>query len=457
MSKHKPDTVAQTPSLEDTKAFLMADDGFDELEDFDDTENNTAIQQSNIQTTLQPQEAEQTPIQAQPSTQSLTQIASQSMAKPMTQADIDNAFALACEDDAYHEYYLNQSELFQNQPQNPYAPNQQLQNQQTHNQADSQTSQKSALIPLNEQTNEQANEKQANQQPINESNNNQTNKNQVNKSKANKNQVNNSPYAPEKLAGLTPTTSFDTSIASDDFYVPTLPKPVASEQKRQLILDTETTGLDANNGDRIIEIGVVEVVNRRFTGEKLHVYIDPERGMDPEAVAVHGITPEFLQGKPKFADVAERVLDFLAGAEIIAHNAPFDIGFLNAEFAKVGVNHFESKVMVTDSLALAKRKYPGQKNSLDALVKRLAIVTKDRSFHGALLDAEILADVYLTMTGGQVTLDIGESTANFSEHKKMMFDFIHMKATTEEVATHTQWLTDMASAQDNDDFLTSWA
>lgn len=253
-------------------------------------------------------------------------------------------------------------------------------------------------------------------------------------------------------ADNTPTSVFDTSKASAEPYVPLLPKAVTTDLKRQLILDTETTGLEAHNGDRIIEIGVVEVINRRFTGEKLHVYIDPERDMDPEAVAVHGITPEFLEGKPKFADVADQVLDFLKGSEIIAHNAPFDIGFLHAEFARVGVTTFESMVTVTDSLAVAKTKYPGQKNSLDALVKRLEIITKDRTFHGALLDAEILADVYLSMTGGQVTLDIGGSSARLGEHKRYATQaklFHRVSAPADAQEQHLAWLAQMSDKSEH--------
>lgn len=253
--------------------------------------------------------------------------------------------------------------------------------------------------------------------------------------------------AVETEGSLTPTTQIDTSKASTTPYVPMLPRPVNTDQKRQLILDTETTGLEAHNGDRIIEIGVVEVINRRFTGEKLHVYLDPERGMDPEAVAVHGITPEFLAGKPKFADVSSQVLDFLKGGEIIAHNAPFDIGFLNAEFERVGIKKFDSYVSVTDSLAVAKSKYPGQKNSLDALVKRLDIITKDRTFHGALLDAEILADVYLTMTGGQVKLSLGETGASLGEHKTFApLATLFQKTTLSHTDSqrHIQWLESMS-------------
>jgi ribonuclease HI/DNA polymerase-3 subunit epsilon len=175
-------------------------------------------------------------------------------------------------------------------------------------------------------------------------------------------------------------------------------------------MDTETTGLDALKGDRIIEVGIVELVGRKFTGEKLHVYINPQRGMDDEVIRIHGISEAFLTDKPTFDQVAQSLYDFMDGAEIIAHNATFDMNFLNMEFAKVGLNDFANRVQVTDSLAMAKQQYPGQKNTLDALVRRLDVGKQDRTFHGALLDSEILAEVYLAMTGGQVTLAIEEDT-----------------------------------------------
>lgn len=253
-----------------------------------------------------------------------------------------------------------------------------------------------------------------------------------------------------------PTVVTDTTVASDEPYIPLLPSPVQSDKKRLLILDTETTGFHANDGDRIIEIGVVEVINRKFTGEKLHVYIDPERDMDAGAFEVHGISTEFLQGKPKFAEIAQPVFDFLKGGEIIAHNAPFDMSFLIAEFEKANIPNFANEVTVLDTLALAKTKYPGQKNSLDALVKRLEIVTKDRTFHGALLDAEILADVYLTMTGGQVTLSLGETTARLGKHSKVNHNFAVHHASSTANTEHEQWLKNMADAFANDDFLSNW-
>jgi ribonuclease HI/DNA polymerase-3 subunit epsilon len=202
----------------------------------------------------------------------------------------------------------------------------------------------------------------------------------------------------------------DTSRANPHFK-PLLPKPInRHESDRQLIMDTETTGLDPLKGDRIIEVGIVEMIGRKFTGEKLHVYINPQRGMDDEVIRIHGISEAFLTDKPTFDQVAQSLYDFMDGAEIIAHNASFDMNFLNMEFAKVGMTDFAERVQVTDSLFMAKQQYPGQKNTLDALVRRLNVGKQDRTFHGALLDSEILAEVYLAMTGGQVTLAIEEDT-----------------------------------------------
>ncbi len=200
----------------------------------------------------------------------------------------------------------------------------------------------------------------------------------------------------------------DTSRANPHFR-PLLPKPIhRGETDRQLIMDTETTGLDALKGDRVIEVGIVEMVGRKFTGEKLHVYINPQRGMDEEVIRIHGISEAFLTDKPTFEQVAHSLYEFMDGAEIIAHNASFDMSFLNMEFDKVGLTDFAQRVQVTDSLLMAKQHYPGQKNTLDALVRRLDVGKQDRTFHGALLDSEILAEVYLAMTGGQVTLAIDE-------------------------------------------------
>ncbi|MEC4749387.1 DNA polymerase III subunit epsilon [Methylomicrobium sp. Wu6] len=175
---------------------------------------------------------------------------------------------------------------------------------------------------------------------------------------------------------------------------------------RIVVLDTETTGLSPEQGHRIIEIGCVELVNRRLTGNRFHVYINPERAIDDGAIEVHGITNEFLEDKPSFAGVARDFMAFVEGAELVIHNAPFDVGFINHEFALLAdplapiTNYCE----VFDTLAFARQKHPGQRNSLDALCKRYGVDNSHRELHGALLDAEILADVYLLMTGGQFSL-----------------------------------------------------
>jgi DNA polymerase III subunit epsilon len=171
---------------------------------------------------------------------------------------------------------------------------------------------------------------------------------------------------------------------------------------RQIILDTETTGLDPRQGHRIIEVAGVELVNRRLTNRHFHHYVNPDREIDEGAQAVHGITSEFLADKPRFGDIADAFLDFIAGAELVIHNAPFDVGFLNAELALLGkpsVTVFCDKV--TDTLKMARDNYPGKRNSLDALCERLEIDNTHRNLHGALLDAELLAEVYLVMTRGQ--------------------------------------------------------
>ena len=192
---------------------------------------------------------------------------------------------------------------------------------------------------------------------------------------------------------------------------------------RQIVLDTETTGLDPKQGHRIIEIGCVELINRRLTGNNYHQYIQPEREIDEGAQQVHGITPEFLQDKPKFNDIIDDLKKYLDGAELIIHNAPFDVGFLNAEFALQGKKQgsIEDICGVIDTLVMARKKHPGQKNNLDALCKRYEVNNTQRELHGALLDAELLADVYLFMTGGQVGLlldsEISNSSSNGSEQQ----------------------------------------
>ncbi|MEQ5839203.1 DNA polymerase III subunit epsilon [Paraburkholderia acidicola] len=213
---------------------------------------------------------------------------------------------------------------------------------------------------------------------------------------------------------------------------------------RQIILDTETTGLNARTGDRIIEIGCVELVNRRLTGNNLHFYINPERDSDPGALAVHGLTTEFLRDKPKFAEIAAPLRDFISDAELIIHNAPFDIGFLDAEFALLGLPSFSKNCgEVIDTLVRAKAMFPGKRNSLDALCDRFGISNAHRTLHGALLDSELLAEVYLAMTRGQESLVIdmiGESAASGDAHAPgVALDALELPvivASDEELAEH---------------------
>lgn len=183
--------------------------------------------------------------------------------------------------------------------------------------------------------------------------------------------------------------------------------------KRIIVLDTETTGLNPQEGHRVIEIGCVELINRRLTGNRFHVYINPERIIDNGAIAVHGITNEFLQDKARFKDICADFIAFIDEAELVIHNAPFDVGFINHEFALLGsvAKTVDDYCAVFDTLAFARKKHPGQRNSLDALCKRYGIDNSHRDLHGALLDAEILADVFLAMTGGQSSLLDGQLSA----------------------------------------------
>ncbi|REE17719.1 DNA polymerase-3 subunit epsilon [Paraburkholderia sp. BL27I4N3] len=213
---------------------------------------------------------------------------------------------------------------------------------------------------------------------------------------------------------------------------------------RQLILDTETTGLNARTGDRILELGCVEMVNRRLTGNNLHFYINPERDSDPGALAVHGLTTEFLSDKPKFAEIADQFRDFIQDAELIIHNAPFDIGFLDAEFALLGLPPVKTYCgEIIDTLARAKQMFPGKRNSLDALCDRFGISNAHRTLHGALLDSELLAEVYLAMTRGQESLVIdmlGESHSGGDSHAPRVaissLDLIVISASDDELAAH---------------------
>lgn len=219
---------------------------------------------------------------------------------------------------------------------------------------------------------------------------------------------------------------------------------------RQIVLDTETTGLEPSEGHRIIEIGCVEIVDRKLTGNHYHQYLKPDRDIDEGAIEVHGITNEFLEDKPLFDQVARDFLEFVDGAELIIHNAPFDIGFLDHELAlmdsKLGA--MSDYCSVLDTLTLARQMHPGQRNSLDALCKRYEIDNTHRELHGALLDSEILADVYLRMTGGQTSLTLGRQSANTVQTGSVEIRRVSEKrqplrivqATPEEVEAHQKKL-----------------
>jgi len=215
---------------------------------------------------------------------------------------------------------------------------------------------------------------------------------------------------------------------------------------RQIVLDTETTGLNPETGDRLIEIGCVELVARKLTGNNRHYYVNPERLSSEEALRVHGISDEFLRDKPKFADVADELLDYLQGAEVIIHNAPFDIGFLEKELQISGRASFRATVgQVTDTLVMAKEMYPGKRNSLDALCDRLGVDNSARTLHGALLDAELLADVYIYLTRGQDALLIDAGPSEVGPSQAVQFDFRQLllpviEASEQEAAAHEEVL-----------------
>jgi DNA polymerase-3 subunit epsilon len=210
---------------------------------------------------------------------------------------------------------------------------------------------------------------------------------------------------------------------------------------RQIVLDTETTGLNPRTGDRVIEIGCVEIVNRKLTGNNYHRYINPERDSDEAALAVHGLTTEFLSDKPKFHEIAEELRAFIQDAEVIIHNAPFDLGFLNHEFERLGLPPFVKHCSnVIDTLVHAKELHPGKRNSLDALCDRYGISNAHRKLHGALLDSELLADVYLAMTRGQNTLsmDVEVEAAGGGEliEAGPLGEIIVLRALEDELAEH---------------------
>lgn len=227
------------------------------------------------------------------------------------------------------------------------------------------------------------------------------------------------------------------------------------ELKRQLVLDTETTGLEPSQGHRIIEIGVVEMIDRRLTGNNFHIYLQPDREIDAGAIEVHGITNEFLADKPRFEDIAEELADYLRDAEVIIHNAPFDVGFIDAEFQRMenGLT-MESLCDVIDTLVMAREMHPGQRNSLDALCGRYDVNNNHRTKHGALLDSEILADVYLAMTGGQKSLgweadDDKEGDSITKDIRRVNREGLSLrvlKATDLELAAHEERLDAMASS-----------
>ena len=221
---------------------------------------------------------------------------------------------------------------------------------------------------------------------------------------------------------------------------------------RQIVLDTETTGLETSANHRIIEIGAVELVNRKHTNQSFHVYINPQREVDEGAASIHGMTLEDLKDKPLFKDIVEDFIQFIDGAELIIHNAPFDVGFLNHEFKLLSEKPalVEDLCKITDSLALAREFHPGQRNNLDSLCKRYGIDNSLRTLHGALLDAEILADVYLAMTGGQITFLADSDEINFDKsaaqgklNKKKRNEKLKLaviQARPDELAEHEAWL-----------------
>jgi DNA polymerase-3 subunit epsilon len=215
---------------------------------------------------------------------------------------------------------------------------------------------------------------------------------------------------------------------------------------RQIFLDTETTGLSADNGDRVIEIGCVELLHRKLTGNNLHFYLNPERDSHEDALRVHGITNEFLKDKPKFAEVVDQFLEYIEGAEIIIHNAPFDVGFLNKELELLGRPPLTSFVdSITDTLVMAKEMFPGKRNSLDSLCDRLEVDNSGRTLHGALLDAELLADVYINMTRGQDALLMELESNDDQTHTTERFDLssFHLPviaASTQEMTQHADVL-----------------
>lgn len=217
--------------------------------------------------------------------------------------------------------------------------------------------------------------------------------------------------------------------------------------KRQVVLDTETTGIDPKQGHRIIEIGCVELINRRFTGNNYHEYVNPERIVEQEAIDVHGITNEFLRDKPKYREISQGFFDYINGAELVIHNAAFDIGFMDHEFRLLDRNWVGTAQYcpILDTLAMARKKHPGQRATLDSLCKKYGINNSHRELHGALLDAEILADVYLLMSGGQININLssGDGTSADTAIRRISPDRQRLKviaASADELTEHEQRL-----------------
>ena len=222
---------------------------------------------------------------------------------------------------------------------------------------------------------------------------------------------------------------------------------------RQIVLDTETTGLSADNGDRIIELGCVELLNRKLTGNDLHLYFNPDRDSHEDALKVHGLTTEFLSDKPRFGALANDIVAYLAGAELIIHNAPFDVGFLDKEFERVGLPPLRTHVAeVIDTLVMAKQVYPGKRNSLDGLCDRFGVDRSNRTFHGAKLDAQLLADVYIHLTRGQdallieVASDEPAQGAVLEQIDLRGFVLPVLRASEDELAAHVQLLAELDKA-----------
>ena len=215
--------------------------------------------------------------------------------------------------------------------------------------------------------------------------------------------------------------------------------------KRLIVLDTETTGLDVNDGHRIIELGCVEIIDRNITSNRFHKYINPKRGIDEGAQSVHGISTEMLENKPEFRSIIDEFLLFIKNSTLVIHNAPFDLGFLSSEFILCGKdkNYFEQHHEILDTLTISRKQYPGKRNSLDALCSRLEVDNTDRNFHGALLDANLLANVYLKMTRGQTTLSMDEKEEHTNlieiEQEITGRDQIIIKADNDEIEAHNNY------------------